>query len=109
MQIPVIPVKLTFGSFVGTMCVLMAVMFSIQWSMRVWSSWEIDFFLRKKLKKMVGHHQKVASHRTESESDIDDPPVTPPYRGGIDLDRDALEMQTLGARDLASRKDEMLV
>lgn len=97
MQPTVIPFELTFRWFVITMLMLMLVMFVIQWLMKRWTLWKDQITLWMKLKKVEQQHQERASRSWDTEFEADTSSDIPRHRGGVDLDRGAIELQSLGS------------
>jgi hypothetical protein len=96
MQPTVIPFELSFRWFVITMLMLMLVMFILQWLMKRWTFWRDQIALWMKLKE-AEQHQEGASRSWDTEFEVDMSSDIPQHRGGVDLDRDAIELQSLGS------------
>ena len=95
MQPSVIPFQLTFTWFVITMMIMMFAIFVIQWLMRRWALWHSPV-LWVKLKKVIEQHQEETTPAGTDKRESG-------HRGGIDVDRDATELQTMRARISSSR------
>jgi hypothetical protein len=102
MQPSVIPFQLTFTWFVITMMIMMFAIFVIQWLMRRWALWHSPV-LWAKLKKVIEQHQEATTPGMEPEYQENPVPDILRHRGGIDLDRDATELQKMRARTSSSR------
>jgi hypothetical protein len=102
MQKDVIPFKLQFQSFLVAMFVMMCAIFAMQWLMKRWTLF-YGHLLWEKMKKVIEQHQTEVSHGLgPDETGVAE---THRYRGGIDLDRGAIELQGLETRMSLNRNN----
>jgi hypothetical protein len=84
------------------MMIMMFAIFVIQWLMRRWTLWH-SHVLWVKLKKVIEQHQEETTRGMEPEHEQDRVPDILRHRGGIDLDRDATELQKMRSRISSSK------
>jgi len=102
MQPTVIPFDLTFGWFIITMLIMMFAIFAIQWLMKNWTLWQSTSFW-KEVKKVIEHHQVGLDMNEGAEHEPEALAESGRYRGGIDLNRGGIELESLAPTNHTSR------
>ena len=83
---------------------MMFAIFAIQWMMRRWTLWQSPSFW-KEVKKVIEHHQAGLDVDAEAEHDPEVLSGSVRYRGGIDLNREGIGLESLGPRVPSNRNN----